>query len=463
MDLILATSAGVEECVLDYDFDFEVGEQNTFQIRLTYGTWDERIQIGKLVYIPETEYGGIIKKISSATNTEEITLEGYTWRGYLAHRIISPPSGSDYYIASGDLNNIISSVVSVPGFRVADFECGVSVSNYKFNRYIDVASGLETMCESVGFRLDIKYIQTASAGYVLVQAVPAGNYGGDIEYSQDSMIDFSSVDNQMAVNHLVCLGIGELKNRLVLHLYADANGNVSQTQTLNGINEIVDKFDNSGAETQTLIDTGTRRLKELQGGKSFTPSLKTVDFELFLGDIVSGKDYITGNSVTQPITDKIVRRDTGWVTYEYKISEPKNSEPSGTSGTGGKTIFDMVYPVGSIYMSVASTDPGVLFGGTWVQLKDCFLLAAGTTYTAGATGGEAAHTLIENEMPNHSHKASTNNMLYAFGGGSTTTGPASGSGYRTTLADIDTGSVGGGQAHNNMPPYLVVYVWKRTA
>ena len=126
-------------------------------------------------------------------------------------------------------------------------------------------------------------------------------------------------------------------------------------------------------------------------------------------------------------------------------------------------LIDLVYPVGSIYLSVNSTNPQSLFGGTWEQLKDRFLLAAGTTYAGGTTGGEAAHTLTANEMPAHSHKASTNNMLYAFGGESTTNGPASGSGYRTTLASIDTGSAGSGQAHNNMPPYLAVYVWKRTA
>ena len=54
-------------------------------------------------------------------------------------------------------------------------------------------------------------------------------------------------------------------------------------------------------------------------------------------------------------------------------------------------IFDSIYPVGSIYMSVNSTSPETLFGGTWVQIKDTFLLSAGDTYTAGNTGGSATH------------------------------------------------------------------------
>jgi len=319
MDLILATSAGVEECILDYDFDIAIGQENTFQIDLSYGTWDERLKMGKRIYIPDTEYGGIIKRISSATNTEAITIQGFCWRGYLAHRFIIPPTGSDYYTASGDLNAVIRALVKIPGFQVTEENCGVDVSGYQFERYIDVATGLERLCESVGYRLDIRYIQTETAGYVLVQAVKAGNYGSEIEYSQDSLIDFSSTDDQMGVNHLICLGVGELKNRTVVHLYADANGRISQSISIAGIDEIVQVFDNSGAERETLIETGTARLKELLSKKSFTPSIKDIDKELFIGDVVSGKDFITGNSVTKPITDKIVKRMTGWITIDYKI------------------------------------------------------------------------------------------------------------------------------------------------
>lgn len=126
-------------------------------------------------------------------------------------------------------------------------------------------------------------------------------------------------------------------------------------------------------------------------------------------------------------------------------------------------VARVVYPVGSIYMSVNGTNPGTLFGGTWEQLENRFLLGAGSSYNAGATGGEATHTLTTSEMPAHTHKSGNNSGHYAFGGGSTATGPASGSGYATSLASIDSGSAGSGGAHNNMPPYLVVYMWKRTA
>ena len=66
-----------------------------------------------------------------------------------------------------------------------------------------------------------------------------------------------------------------------------------------------------------------------------------------------------------------------------------------------------MYPVGSIYMSIEPTNPLNLFGvGEWVQIQDCFLLAAGSSYTAGSTGGEAQHALTISEMPSHNHPAS---------------------------------------------------------
>ena len=135
---------------------------------------------------------------------------------------------------------------------------------------------------------------------------------------------------------------------------------------------------------------------------------------------------------------------------------PKNDK---SLEINGKTIFDMVYPVGSVYVSVNSTSPATLFGGTWVQIKDKFLLSAGDTYKAGATGGEATHVLTVDEMPRHNHSIDNLNAS-----GSTTP-------YMTVQAqekkgyggNVQTFFTGGGQAHNNMPPYIVVYIWQRTA
>lgn len=148
--------------------------------------------------------------------------------------------------------------------------------------------------------------------------------------------------------------------------------------------------------------------------------------------------------------------DSGWV-YHRTPAELLADIGAATVSA----MLDKAYPVGSIYMSVNSTNPQNLFGGTWVQIKDRFLLAAGTTYKAGTTGGEATHTLTVDEIPNHQHV-----LWYPNEGGEQSAAigyPEAGS-KKTWYAEASkTGGAGGGNAHNNLPPYLSVYVWKRTA
>ena len=166
----------------------------------------------------------------------------------------------------------------------------------------------------------------------------------------------------------------------------------------------------------------------------------------------------------------------------------------GKGYSGGTSPLD-IYPIGSIYMSVNSTNPSTLFGGTWVRLQDTFLLAAGSTYSAGSTGGEATHKLVTSEIPSHTHGSKLGTAyirLHGYGAGgnfihnfdNSTSGIITGDGYQSGFRSasqlaLQTGagsysgfaltlghthdSVGSDGSHNNMPPYLAVYMWKRTA
>lgn len=130
-------------------------------------------------------------------------------------------------------------------------------------------------------------------------------------------------------------------------------------------------------------------------------------------------------------------------------------------------LLDLIYPVGAVYISVTNVNPSTILGGTWEQIQDKFLLACGSTYANGSTGGEATHTLTETEMPSHTH-----NIHSSIGDGGRINGgynaPSGSSTYNIpfTLTNdtnyIVNRNAGGGQPHNNMPPYLAVYVWKRT-
>ena len=134
----------------------------------------------------------------------------------------------------------------------------------------------------------------------------------------------------------------------------------------------------------------------------------------------------------------------------------------------GATVLDM-YPVGSIYQTTSSTfNPQTAWGGTWERIKDRFLLAAGDTYTGGSTGGEATHKLTVQELPSHQHVMIVNNE------GSSSSWVPTFDGYviktdcvtqskKNYQAKLAQNGAGLDQAHNNMPPYLAVYIWKRTA
>ena len=139
-------------------------------------------------------------------------------------------------------------------------------------------------------------------------------------------------------------------------------------------------------------------------------------------------------------------------------------------------LINMIYPVGSIYMSVNAVDPSTLFGGTWEQIKDVFLLASGDDYSIGATGGEASVTLTaaQSGLPSHNHGPSTADASFLITEGDALTRHtvASGSGAvnmvrspSAVLRNSNTSSTSqnASQSHENMPPYLAVNVWKRTA
>lgn len=134
-------------------------------------------------------------------------------------------------------------------------------------------------------------------------------------------------------------------------------------------------------------------------------------------------------------------------------------------------LLDM-YPVGSYYITESSTTPASLFGGRWVRVSGYFLYGAASQSSVGGTGGEAQHTLTVNEMPKHHHDTigglRWSQTLYAIdtlgntegGMGVKTNTDNPRAGYRSKM---ETNQVGGNAAHNNMPPYRTVNIWRRTA
>lgn len=193
------------------------------------------------------------------------------------------------------------------------------------------------------------------------------------------------------------------------------------------------------------------------GGKTGQAIIKASDKDydykwgsLVVNDVANATNDGNGNNIVNTYATKA------------ELSTAK-TEASNTYATktelANAANFDKIYPIGSIYMSVNSTEPSTLFGGTWERLGGRFLLGADNTYTAGSTGGEAEHTLTIAEMPAHSHSLKIASTL----------DPQA---HNTALEasrtyswgeDMNTLLTGSTSPHNNMPPYLAVYMWKRTA
>lgn len=120
------------------------------------------------------------------------------------------------------------------------------------------------------------------------------------------------------------------------------------------------------------------------------------------------------------------------------------------------SLRDYIYPVGSVYISYSHVSPATLFGGTWVRIENAFLWGTTSGGTIGQTGGSSTHTLTEDELPAHSHGS-----VYS----QHADGTKSNAWYTTSGTSIAYGpvSAGGGKSHNNMPPYIQVSIWRRTA
>lgn len=185
---------------------------------------------------------------------------------------------------------------------------------------------------------------------------------------------------------------------------------------------------------------------------------------------------LSGGTMTGALTTKGIKLTSGTDYGATLPSSPANNQLFFQT-VGTNFVLDNVYPVGSIYMNVNSTNPGTLFGGTWEQIQGKFLLGMSSSYPAGSQGGEASHTLTTAEMPSHGHNPANQSGYYGFITNSNKAfevgdmGVQSGSGryypYAPVAFDISrnslTGTTGGGNSHNNMPPYLSIYIWKRTA
>lgn len=315
MDLIYTNAQRVDKGVFSaYALDMSYGaDENNFELVL--GANEPMLETNAVVYMEDTEYGGMVGGLKTSTNGETITYKGRTWHGILNSKVIEPNAGEDYLFVSGDANEVIAFMVARLGlselFVADENRCGIVITKYKFHRYCKGYDGLRMMLADNGAKLRIVWENRR----VVLSAEPIVDYS---ESPVDDDVAVLSVERHSdKVNHLVCLGKGDLADREVIHLYVDQFGRIGDVQYYTGISEIADTYENSNSED--LRSDGINHLTEIRNTDNAEIALSEMEGLIYdIGDIVGATEYRSGVNVAEAVTQKIVKINNGVVSTEYK-------------------------------------------------------------------------------------------------------------------------------------------------
>lgn len=411
--LIYTDEAGVDRGrLVGASGDFSVGIENDFELTVPA---DSPVDRGCYVYIDGEEFGGVVDGVEEDTGRGDKVITGRTWHGIMATRVVCPAAGTDYVEVSGDANACIRAAMEAAdaGAPLAGSAepSGIEVKGYRFDRFVDLYTGLADMLASAGARLDIRF----EGGSAVVHAARAATAVVDSDAAR------FEVARRRACNHLVCLGSGELSERAVLHLFADEQGRVSTTQSIFGAAHLAQVYDYSNAGADELAAAGRKKLLELQSSDSVDMLDEPAD-GLAVGDAVAGYHAAGGFTVVERVTERIARLDGGQATVECKtgaaqasgtITGSSEASPGGTAalvaGDGilisGSTISAEVTPAALERVSRAA--------------EDARRAASDASSAAGAAQASASEALLE-----ASGKAPLGHA-HSYAGSSSAGGPAS--------------------------------------
>lgn len=325
-----------------FALDIEEGdERNDFDLSLDIES-ALRIEPGALVYCDGTEWGGVVDSSESSPADGLIHYRGRTWTGVLCDKVLEPDAGKAYLTVSGEANAVLLQLIGRMGlggrFTVPTEASGIQVS-HTFERYCTAYSGIRAMLASSGAKLMVR----CDAGVVALSAAPIADYSDGPDTDRT---DVGVSRDHRPYNHLVSLGSGEGAQRVVRHDYADDEGNVSQTQTLFGIDERTAVYDYNNADADELAEKGPEKLRELQDGSSWDADLRE-GWDYDIGDVVPGIDVMTGEEVYAAVGCKIARITDASCSIEYRaggtaseasLSGSSESSGGGVSYTPGKGI-----------------------------------------------------------------------------------------------------------------------------
>lgn len=321
MDLVIADRDNRAYLVTrDFTLDMQWGDDergNDFELSGVGGG----LQGGDLAYIDGTEFGGVIDsaQVESDSSGVRTLYRGRTWHGVLMGKVVCPPSGESHTTAVGEANSAIAGLLAKcpPGdlFGASVSDSGLSLAEVRLPRFCTLYEALRRICRAAGGRLGI----SATSAGVRLECLPVVDWG---ELAEPGGVPFSADSVYRPVNHLVVLGKGEMELREVVHLFADSDGNISEEQSLFGMDERAEVYELSSEEGDGLIEKGAEKLASLQ-------ETDTVDIKLgpsasvAVGDRVTAMVAWRGEKVTAEVTGMVIKCSDGKVSATPQTGEPK--------------------------------------------------------------------------------------------------------------------------------------------
>lgn len=416
----------------------------------------------------------VIKSVTLADN--KLTCNGFTADRQLDD-VAYIGTINDGAIVVNAIKNAYSKTEGYPLFSIADSDISDKYPSQISHK--SILTLLKTMCGAA----DIGYKAVKVDKTIQIQFYKPGD-NNNLKFSKDygNLQDFSLFHSTAALkNYAVVMGAGEGDNRVKAEVDIRTDKTEQKRAVIIDAKDIqYEDGDTDASYKQKLIARGLEKLLDYQPMKEvdFSP-IYTLGADYDLGDILTAllNDY--GLKIKSRITSYMQKQQNNSIQTTVELGD-KQTRTTTTTTTSGKANINnilSIYPVGSIYMSVNDTNPHNLFGGTWEQIQDRFLLGAGNSYKAGSTGGETTHTLTQREMPKHWHSLRLGVSGYSgwpemsVPNDWSATLPSSQSVAPGTIQNVtdvynplgSTSTTGDDQPHNNMPPYLAVYIWQRTA
>lgn len=293
-----------------FELDMAFGaDENDFELSAPGASG---IEPGSRVFVPGTEYGGVVSVLCPARTRygDTIAYKGRTWHGILEDHVICPPSGKSHLAVSGDANAVLRQLVQAMGlgdlFGAGSY-AGINVAG-SF-RYRAGYTGIVEMLAASGARLKAAW-DTAAMRCVL-SAVPVRDWG-DVPGVSGSTVYSAELD-YCKYNHLIALGKGEGASRTAYHLYSDAAGTISEQQTMTGLDERCYVYDYSNAELKDLKVKAREKLVKLRQTDSIDVDLDS-GAGVAVGDTVTAYSPAAGVSTRGTVTKLTVKVADGHAT-----------------------------------------------------------------------------------------------------------------------------------------------------